>query len=111
MKKVSIVVFFMLLSLIFGCKSPQEQMLDKTKTDVESAIKTANDDTPSEGTIRFCKLSAGWRDDACKEAKIACDAAQKKKNDKKAKSNCDQKKKICQEKEKEYNERCSKIKQ
>jgi hypothetical protein len=110
MKKVSIAVFLMLLCLSFSCKSPQEQMLDKTKTDVESAIKTANDDTPSEGTIRFCGLAAGWRDDACKEAKIACDAAQKNKSNKKAKSNCDQKKKICQEKEQEYNERCSRIK-
>jgi hypothetical protein len=111
MKKVSVVVFFVLFGLMMSCKSPQEQMLEKRKTDVEKAIEAANDDKPSEGTIRFCKLAAGWRDDACKEAKAACDAAQKNRNDKKARANCEQKKKTCQQKEQEYNERCSKIKQ
>lgn len=101
----------MLLSLSFSCKSPQGQMLEKSKSDLANAIKTANDDTPSERTIRFCRLSACWRDDACKEAKIACDAAQKNKSNKKAMTNFNLKKKICQKKQQEYNGRCSKIKQ
>jgi len=52
-------------------------MLEKTKTDVEKVVEMANDDKSGEGTVRFCKLAAGWRDDACKEAKTACDAAKK----------------------------------